>query len=415
MNQYIICRMRDSVFSFLMKDGKAVEIHCDHEENASVLGNIYVGRVRDIARNIGAAFVEIAPDTVCYLALDEIQNPIYTKKGSSRKIQMGDELLVQVSREAIKTKYPSVTTNLTFHGKYLLLTTGRTQITASSKLAAEEKKRLIHLVNELESESREKKSDSPSGEITASNGIQSSPRAYGWLLRTNAGGADGDTLRRDMELLLTQYRRVIADGAHRVCHSCVLAAPHAWISRLSDIYESSAEQFLTDDEGIWQEAKAYLSSCQPEDLPRLAFYQDVLQPLCKKYSLERQLDNALSEKVWLNCGGYLVIQPTEALTVIDVNSGKYEGSAKNRQKAFFKINREAALEAAIQIRLRNISGIIIIDFINMESEEDKEELLHYLEGQLRQDPIRTVLVDMTKLSLVEITRMKKEKPLRAQV
>ncbi|MCD8362160.1 MAG: ribonuclease E/G [Lachnospiraceae bacterium] len=394
MNQYIICRMRDSVFSFLLNDEKAVEIHCDREENASILGNIYVGRVRDIARNIGAAFVEIAPNTVCYLALDEIQNPIYTKKGSSPKIQMGDELLVQVSREAIKTKYPSVTTNLTFHGKYLLLTTGRTQINASSKLSGEEKKRLINLVKEIESEK---------------------VRSYGWLLRTNANGAEQETLQRDMERLLTLYQKVVSDGLHRVCHSCVFAAPHAWIARLSDLYESSAERFITDDEAIWQEAKEYLSACQPEDLPRLCFHQDALQPLCKKYSLERQLENALSERVWLNCGGYLVIQPTEALTVIDVNSGKYEGSAKNRQKAFFKINQEAACEAARQIRLRNLSGIILIDFINMDSADDNEALLHFLDGQLRQDPIRTVLVDMTQLSLVEITRMKKEKPLRAQV
>ncbi|MCD8338197.1 MAG: ribonuclease E/G [Lachnospiraceae bacterium] len=395
MNQYIICRMRNAVFSFLLNDGKAVEIHCDREENASILGNIYVGRVRDIARNIGAAFVEIAPGTVCYLPLDEIQNPTFTKKGSSPKLQMGDELLVQLSREAIKTKYPSVTTNLVFHGKYLLLTTGRMQINASSKLAAEEKKRLIELVKEMDGQKEE--------------------RSYGWLLRTNAQGADQDTLQRDMERLLTLYQKVLTDGVHRVCHSCVFAAPHAWIARLSDLYDSSAERFLTDDESIWQEAKEYLSACQPEDLPRLSFYQDTLQPLCKKYSLERQLDNALSEQVWLNCGGYLVIQPTEALTVIDVNSGKYEGSSKNRQKAFFKINQEAAREAARQIRLRNISGIIIIDFINMDSADDREELLHYLEGQLRQDPIRTVLVDMTKLSLVEITRMKKEKPLYAQI
>ncbi|MCC8103007.1 MAG: ribonuclease E/G [Clostridiales bacterium] len=399
MNQYIICRMRDSVFSFLMNNGKAVEIHCDREENASLLGNIYVGRVRDIARNIGAAFLEIAPDTVCYLALDEIQNPIYTKKGSSPRIQMGDELLVQVCREAMKTKYPSVTTNLTFRGKYLLLTTGKTQINASSKLAVEEKKRLIGLVNEIEHENADEKEK----------------RTYGWLLRTNAGGVSRDTLQRDMERLQLLYQKAVADGVHRVCHSCIFTAPHAWISRLSDIYEFSAEQFLTDDETIWQEAKAYLSACQPEDLPRLSFYQDTLQPLCKKYSLERQLDCAFSEQVWLNCGGYLVIQPPEALTVIDVNSGKYEGSAKNRQKAFFKINQEAAREAARQIRLRNISGIIIIDFINMDAAEDREALLLYLDSQLRQDPIHTVLVDMTKLSLVEITRMKKEKPLYAQI
>ena len=130
----------------------------------------------------------------------------------------------------------------------------------------------------------------------------------------------------------------------------------------------------------------------------------------KLYSLETQLSQALGERVWLKSGGYLVIQPTEALTVIDVNTGKFEGG-KKREAAFLKINREAAAEIARQLRLRNLSGIIIVDFINMEEEESKEILLSELDGRLRRDPVRTTLVDMTKLSLVEITRQKRERPL----
>jgi ribonuclease G len=132
--------------------------------------------------------------------------------------------------------------------------------------------------------------------------------------------------------------------------------------------------------------------------------------MAKCYSLERQLEQALQERVWLNSGGYLIIQPTEALTVIDVNSGKFEGG-KNREAAFLKLNREAAREIARQLRLRNISGIIIVDFINMEEKASEQELLNLLTHELRKDPIPTTLVDMTKLSLVEITRKKKEKSL----
>ncbi|MCC8067830.1 MAG: ribonuclease E/G [Clostridiales bacterium] len=393
MNQYIICKMRGSVFSFLLENGKAVEIQRDEEQQDMRLGNIYIGRIKNISGTIGAAFVEITPGTICYLPLNDLVNPVYTKKGSSGKPQMGDELLVQISREAIKTKFPSVTTNLTLHGKHILLTTGKTQTSVSSKLSLAERQRLIHLVNEIEPESSE--------------------RPYGWLLRTNASGIDQKTLEKDMARLRKSYKAITKEAIHKVCYNCVLSRPNPWISRLSDLYETAAEQFLTDDEAIWHEAREYLTLYQPEDLPRLSFHQDTMQPLYKKYSLEQQLDSALSEHVWLKSGGYLIIQPTEALTVIDVNSGKYEGSKKNRQKAFFKINKEAAAEAAHQIRLRNISGIILIDFINMESQEDNKELLNYLDGLLRRDPIRTVLVDMTKLSLVEITRMKKEKPLNA--
>ncbi|MCC8137439.1 MAG: ribonuclease E/G [Clostridiales bacterium] len=400
MNQYIICKMQDKVFSFLLNETKPVEIHCDTENPSSILGNIYIGRIRDIAKNIGAAFVEIASNKICYLPLSDIVNPIYTKKGASQKPQMGDELLVQVSRDAIKTKYPSVTTNLTLHGKYLLLTTGNHQISASSKLRKEEKKRLITLVRELE--------------LSLIHETDTG-RSFGWLLRTNSCDADRNKIEDDMKRLYTQYQSLLQAAPHRICPECILSGPHPWITRMSDIYEASAERFLTDDKTIWDEAHHYLSLHQPDDLPKLVLYQDSLLPLFKKYSLESQLQEALSEHVWLRSGGYLVIQPTEALTVIDVNTGKFEGGGKDPQKVFYKINMEAAAEAARQIRLRNLSGIILIDFINMDSSESNDELLRFLENLLQKDPVKTVLVDMTRLSLVEITRTKKERPLHEQV
>lgn len=418
MNRYVMCRMRGGVFSFLLEEDKAVEIHCDSESEESLLGNIYVGRIRDIAENIGAAFVEISSDTVCYLPISDLRHPIYTRKGSSKKPQQGDELLVQVSREKIKTKYPAVTTNLTFYGKYVLLTTGNTQLSVSSKLEKAEKQRLTALAAAIDEELRS--GLQPDGMLTAGGG---------WLIRTNAQGAGAAVLRADMERLLVQYRRLMDQAAYRVRYTCLMRRPPAWIARLTDLYGSSSlhgsavnaagtfarcvrvEQYLTDDENIWREADAYLLANQPEDREKLSFYRDEMQPLCKHFSLERQLEQALAERVWLNSGGYLVIQPTEALTVIDVNTGKCD-SGKNKEAAFFKINREAAAEAARQIRLRNLSGIILIDFINMDSEENKQRLLRYLDDLLQTDPVRTALVDMTKLSLVEITRMKKERPLR---
>ena len=131
---YIISRRGSQIFSFLLKGAKAVEIHCDACREDSILDEIYIGKVQNIVKNIGAAFVEIAPGTVCYLPLEDLKHPVYTKKGASKNVQQGDELLVQVKREGIKTKAPAVTTNLTLHGKYALLTTGNTQISVSSKL-----------------------------------------------------------------------------------------------------------------------------------------------------------------------------------------------------------------------------------------------------------------------------------------
>jgi ribonuclease G len=235
-------------------------------------------------------------------------------------------------------------------------------------------------------------------------------RRYGWLFRTNAGTAEEAQLSDELSLLQKQYQALMAQAQYRTCFSCLSKMPSAYLSRLENLYDSDAEQILTDDEELYQEIHDYLTLHHPEDLPKLSLYKDRLQPMSKCYSLERQLEQALQERVWLNSGGYLIIQPTEALTVIDVNSGKSEGG-KNREAAFRKLNLEAAREIARQLRLRNISGIIIVDFINMEETSSEQELLEQLTRELRKDPIQTTLVDMTKLSLVEITRKKKEKSL----
>lgn len=400
---YVVSRRGSQIFSFLLNGSKAVEIHCDACREDSILDEIYIGKVQNIVKNISAAFVEIAPGTVCYLPLEDLKHPVYTKKGTSHNIQQGDELLVQVKREGIKTKAPAVTTNLTLHGKYALLTTGSTQISVSSKLPKEEKERLIRVVK-----------DNSSADNGRSEGMSAGEPIYGWLLRTNAGGASPEVIKKDLLRLQTKYEELMKTAQYRTCFSCLLARPSAYLKRLSDLYTKEVDEILTDDRELFEQMTEYFQENQPEDTAKLRFYEDRLLPMEKLYSLDRHLKEALGERVWLKSGGYLVIQPTEALTVIDVNTGKFT-AGKKKEAAFLKLNQEAALEAARQIRLRNLSGIVIIDFINMEETESETQLLRTLDGALRLDPIRTTLVDMTKLSLVEITRMKKERPLHESV
>ena len=171
---------------------------------------------------------------------------------------------------------------------------------------------------------------------------------------------------------------------------------------------------MTDDRILYEELFSYLSEYQPEDLNKLQFYDQEAPSLNSLYGIAGALENALRERVWLKSGGYLVIQPTEALTVIDVNTGKYQGR-KKQQDTFLKINKEAATEIARQLRLRNLSGIIIADFIDMEAQEDQKALMDYLASELKHDPVKTTLVDMTALGLVEITRKKTQKSLFEQV
>ncbi len=405
---YVVSRRGSQIFSFLLNGSKAVEIHCDACREDSILDEIYIGKVQNIVKNISAAFVEIAPGTVCYLPLEDLKHPVYTKKGTSHNIQQGDELLVQVKREGIKTKAPAVTTNLTLHGKYALLTTGNMQISVSSKLPKEEKERLTGVVEAYE------------GACEGKTGAESlkktdiAKRSYGWILRTNAGGASPDVIKKDLLRLQTKYEELMRTAQYRTCFSCLMAKPPSYLKRLSDLYTGEVEEILTDDREFLKQMREYLEENQPEDTEKLRFYEDHLLPMNKLYSLERHLKEALGERIWLRSGGYLVIQPTEALTVIDVNTGKFM-AGKKKEAAFLKLNQEAAKEAAHQIRLRNLSGIIIIDFINMEEKESEAQLLETLDHALRKDPVRTTLVDMTKLSLVEITRMKKERPLYESV
>ena len=338
----------------------------------------------------------VVSNAVVYLPLEDLKEPVYTKKGSSRLPQAGDELLVQINREKIKGKFPSVTTKLSLHGKYAVLTMGKRQTGVSMKLSGEIRERLLSLAGQVLEEEKEPE--------------KQADRNWGFILRTNAGEAMEESLREELLRLKNQWESMLLAAFHRTCFTCLVKQPPVYLNRLSDLYDSAADEFLTDEKDLYEAMKAYLEERQPKDLPKLSFYQDSLLPMAKLFSLDHQLEQALRERVWLDSGGYLVIQPTEALTVIDVNTGKYEGG-KDREKSLLKINLEAARETARQIRLRNLSGIILVDFINMEKEESNRELLSVLDRLLKTDPVHTTLVDMTKLSLVEITRQKKEKPL----
>ena len=190
--------------------------------------------------------------------------------------------------------------------------------------------------------------------------------------------------------------------------------PASWLTALRDTYKEDLSEIVTDDPILHEKIQDYLEQYQKEDLDKLRFYQDPVLPLIKLYSLESALDGALKERVWLKSGGYLIIQPTEALTVIDVNTGKFDGR-RQKQDTFLKINLEASKEIARQLRLRNISGIIVIDFINMEDDACRRQLMETFEFELRRDPVKTALIDMTVLELVEVTRKKVRRPLYEQI
>lgn len=390
---FIITRQRQEeqelIVSAYYEDGKAVELSCFCPEETELLGSIYIGKVKNIVKNIEAAFIEIEGGILCYYSLREQEEPLYIKEKTGSRLSPGDELLVQVNREAVKTKAPAVTCNLNFPGKYLVLTTGEKKLGLSSKLSKEEKERLRVIAEPF---------------LTGEFGV---------IVRTNAAQAPEELLREEFERLSSICRKVLTAGKHQSCFSRVYQEPPAYAAGIRSLKKESLSRIITDDLEIYETLSEYLLTYQPEDRGKLRFYTEESPDLNRLYKVASSLKAALQERVWLKSGAYLIIQPTEALTVIDVNTGKYDGRGKSRE-TFLRINLEAARETARQLRLRNLSGIIVVDFIDMEEEADKKALMELLEQELLKDPVKTVLVDMTPLGLVEITRKKVRKTLKEQ-
>lgn len=384
----IITKLNNQIVTSLLEEDVVVEIHSSEAEQGGVrLGNIYVGRVKNIVANIGAAFIEVQKGVECYYALDQNPDPIFTRKIGNKPLCIGDELLVQVSKEAVKTKAPTVTGNLCLTGKYAVLTMGNTRISMSGKLPKDAK------------------------ELFQEWMLPFGHKKYGWIVRTNAKACTKDELLQEVVALSEEYERLIEISDTRTCFSCLKTGLMPYIADLRDIYQEGLTEIVVEDEVLFEQVETFLREDQPEDLSRLRLYREHMLPLHKVYSIEKAIEEALKERVWMKSGAYLVIQPTEALTVIDVNTGKCVGKKKH-DDTYYHINLEAAKEAAKQIRLRNLSGIIIIDFINMDEKAQTERLLSALRGYLQKDPIPAVLVDMTKLQLVEVTRKKVRKPLK---
>ena len=373
----------------LSEEERIVEIRLESDQEKSILGNIYTGQVENIASNIQAAFVQIEPGKRCYYPLAEAQRAVFSagRKGNG-PLRPGDELLVQVSRDAMKGKLPALTSNLNFTGRYLVLTTGDKKFGLSSRLAQEDRHRLSGWLKE-EAERPDKE--------------------FGIIVRTNAADASKEEILKELEWLKGRYHKAVVQGRNRTCFSLVLETEPFYVAAVRDAYGRDLDEIITDVPEIREMILGYLEEISPELKEKLRFYQDKLLPLYKLYRVETALDAIQKEKVWLNSGGFLVIQQTEAFVSIDVNSGKYTGK-KKMEETFRKINLEAAAEISRQLRLRNLSGIILIDFINMENPDHREELFHVLQKLLRKDPIKSRAIDITPLHILEMTRKKVRRP-----
>ncbi len=366
-------------------------------ENATgcAIGDIYVGRVKNIVHGIGAAFVEYKTDhTVGFLPLADVKPKYILNRVAQDGLKNGDEILVQICKEPLKTKEATLTTDISFSGKYLVLIPLSRGVHYSKKLTADQKDRLWDIISDV--------IESLFGDKNVFL------ERYGLIVRTDAAMTEPMEITNELHELFHQASEMLSFADKRTVFSCLHKETSVFTKAIKNLFHFSVNHIVTDDSDLYSHIVSDENySFIPKESIRL--YDDPRISLIKLYGIEEKLREAMSKKVWLKGGGYLVIEPTEALTVIDVNSGK-SSHAQNKMKRedfYHKVNTQAAEEAAHQLRLRNISGIIIIDFLKT-GKEQMQTTLEQLKSLTQKDPVETRIVGITPLGLMEITRKKTE-------
>jgi len=392
-DELLVTRKDNIIFTIRTENSRIVQIQAEDADTRSVLGNIYVGKVRNIVKNINAAFVEFQKGQMGYFPLSREQCPVHTDgvHFQEGRVLAGDEIIVQVGREAVHPKPPTLTSRLNLPGRYVVLVSEGGRISVSSKISDKDtRKKLAVLLERYVTQD------------------------YGLIARTNSAGADMEEVACEIEILVKRYKEIITYGRHKAAFSCLYSAPPVYLSSIINSYDDRLEKIITDDKEIYNSIRAFTEGKKGPGA-KLVLWEESQGKLDAVYGISKTAERALMPKVWLKSGAYIIIQPTEALVAIDVNTGKAISKKKDVQKTFFKVNMEAAAEIAVQLRLRNLSGMILVDFIDMEDERNNQLLMEFFKSELAKDSIRTKLVDMTKLGLVEVTRKKTRKPLYMQL
>ncbi len=377
---------RESIVTVYYEDEIPAEIYVEDNDKKELLNNIYVGHVTKILQNTGA-FVRIDGKNEGFLPIGKFENAIYKNAVKTRGLKAEDEILVMVEAEAVKTKKPVLTTELKIAGKYFVISSSFKGCVFSHKLSSEEKKHITRILSSTKLE-------------------------YGLIVRTIAGEAEPDELINDANRLSEMLDKIISCGRSRSQGTCLFEADNKKIEKLKSLKSENTKTVVTDNREIYDG----LIESDADDIikEKIRLYDDEQLRLFRLYNFSSILERALDKKVMLKSGAYLIIEQTEAFVCIDVNSGKKIN--KNRdEKYIYQVNLEAAKEAARQIRLRQLSGTILIDFINMKQESLRQQLIEEFKSYIKRDNISTEVIDITKLGIMEVTRKKRGRSLKEQM
>jgi ribonuclease G len=403
MRELVINGTREESRVALLEGGQVVELYIERKRDTSLVGNIYKGKILKILPGMQSSFVDIGLEKAAFLYVADIMMDIeeyyntfldngtenlelYTKDEQTEKsmsieelIQEGQELLVQAAKDPISTKGARVTSYITLPGRYVVLMPNVEHVGISRRIEKEDiRSNLKNIAYEIK------------------------PKGFGLIMRTASEDATIDEIKRDLEFLLLLWDN-IQKKREKVAAPFLLYSDLDLVFRsVRDIMSHDVQRLLIDSPEEHERLKDFAKAYFPRLLDRIELY-DGKEPIFDAFGIELDISRALGRKVWLKSGGYIIIDQTEAMTVIDVNTGKFVGK-ESLEDTILKTNLEAVKEIAYQIRLRNLGGIIIIDFIDMEKPENREKVFNAFVDAMKKDRAKNTIYNISELGIIQMTR-----------
>ncbi len=384
MLELIVNKDKNVETIILSENGKMVEHYVNDEQSEKTKqeGNIYIGQVEDIVNGMQAAFVDFGEDKKGFIhvkdaipQVDETKEIVNRNVDIKQTLKLKQKILIQVKKDGNDTKGARVSTHISLPGKYIVLMPDTNFIPVSQKIQNEsERKKLIEII----------KSYLPDG--------------FGAVIRTSAEKVTEKEIKEDIDRLVALWKNIKEGFEKNQKKIGLLWKSEGIIERIvTDLSSKNLKKIIVNNEEDYNKLKKMYES------ENIDIVLEKAADLINKYDFEKQIEKIKNRKVWLNCGGFITIDKTEALTAIDVNTGKFTGN-NNLETTIFKVNKEATLEIAKQLRLRDIGGIIIIDYIDMHNEENKTKIENLLKEALKEDRSKTQVEGFTRLNLMELTR-----------
>ncbi len=384
MLELIINKEKDLEDIVLVQNGKMIEHYTSTEEERKrrLEGNIYVGRVGDIIKGMQAAFVEFGGEKKGFIHLkdampqiDETKEKLDTSLNINKVLKSNQKLLVQVKKDSDDKKGARVSTHISLPGKYIVLMPNTTFITISQKIENEEKRKTLRNIIK-----------------------ENLPKGFGAIIRTSAENISEEEIKKDIKDLLEKWKDIENKFNQSTDKPSILWESENVVEKMIiDLSDKKLEKITTNSEEEFKKLNSL------KNKGNIEIILEKQKNLLEKYDLQSQIEKLENRKIWLNCGGVITIDKTEALTAIDVNTGKFTGK-KDLETTIFKVNKEATIEIAKQLRARDIGGIIIVDYIDMRNKENKENIEKLLKEALKEDRAKTQVEGFTKLNLMELTR-----------